>query len=347
MGTGKEEAKPAARSRRGPTLDINAIASGKYDVRSAIQGDADAQTILTASIERARKEGSALDLKIKHRKLEADRLRMKLVDFARNGAALEGWGSNERVEDCPAGRVRGVSIVEDAPRRNEASGRRQEAELATVKQIRVLSRQFRLVDIDLVRVASGAGDKDEMLNPAEFVEALIRLAIRRYAFAEIASETPEPPSEGPSGDNLDEDPGGSEVAKTTRKSRKIADRVRRLLLENVCAHAQLVDIDNFRMRFADPGVQRAIHTRRRWLVGKFREYCAADASQAATSDQAMHTMSLGEWEKFLRDHRMFDARFRNRTAATLFVCAQAPNLMEDENLSLEDALPRAYLSGVP
>ena len=92
------------------------------------------------------------------------------------------------------------------------------------------------------------------------------------------------------------------------------------------------------MRLADPDVQRAINARRRWLVGKFREYCAADASQAATSDQAMHTMSLSEWEKFLRDHRVFDARFRNRTAATLFVCAQAPNLMDNENLSLEDAL---------
>jgi hypothetical protein len=208
-----------------------------------------------------------------------------------------------------------------------------------VKQIRVLSRQFRLVDIDLVRVASGAGDKDEMLNPAEFVEALIRLAIRRYSFAEVASAGA---SESLAGDIANAEATGFAnvvaATETTAKSRKVAERVRRLLVENVSAHAQLVDIDSFRMRFADPGVQRAISSRRRWLIGKFREYCAADASQAATSENAMHTMSLSEWEQFLRDHRVFDARFRNRTAATLFVCAQAPNLMDDEDVSLEDAL---------
>ena len=76
------------------------------------------------------------------------------------------------------------------------------------------------------------------------------------------------------------------------RSRKVADRVRRLLVENVSAHAQLVDIDSFRMRFADPGVQRAISVRRRWLIGKFREYCAADASQAATSENAGARVAL-------------------------------------------------------
>ena len=52
MASGRGAAKPAARTRRGPTLDINAIASGKYDVRSAIQGDADARTVLAAAIGR-------------------------------------------------------------------------------------------------------------------------------------------------------------------------------------------------------------------------------------------------------------------------------------------------------
>ena len=201
-----------------------------------------------------------------------------------------------------------------------------------VKQIRVLSRQFRLVDIDLVRVASGAGDQDEMLNPAEFVEALIRLSIRRYASAQIAS----PVSSGTQQDKSSQ--FTDLVSDKVVKSRRVVDRVRRLLVENVCAHAQLVDIDSFRMRFADPGVQRSLNARRRWLVGKFREYCAADASQAAVSDQAMYTMSLSEWEKFLRDHHVFDARFRNRSAATLFVCAQAPNFMDEENVTLESAL---------
>jgi hypothetical protein len=89
--TGHKKAgkKAAVRARkRGPSLDIDAIAKGKYDVRSAVQGDADANSILSAAIERARKQGSALDLKIKQRAAEAGRMRMKLADFARNGAAL-------------------------------------------------------------------------------------------------------------------------------------------------------------------------------------------------------------------------------------------------------------------
>ena len=128
------------------------------------------------------------------------------------------------------------------------------------------------------------------------------------------------------------------ATETTAKSRKVAERVRRLLVENVSAHAQLVDIDSFRMRFADPGVQRAISSRRRWLIGKFREYCAADASQAATSENAMHTMSLSEWEQFLRDHRVFDARFRNRTAATLFVCAQGFQCKRNQTITPDKQL---------
>ena len=72
------------------------------------------------------------------------------------------------------------------------------------------------------------------------------------------------------------------------------------------------------------------------LWESFRVLCSRCLA-AATSDQAC-TMSLSEWEKFLRDHRVFDVRFRNRAAATLFVCAQAPNLMDSNNVSLEDAL---------
>ena len=63
-------------------------------------------------------------------------------------------------------------------------------------------------------------------------------------------------------------------------------QVRRLLLENVGKYAHQVDIDSFRARFADPDVQVILVKKRRWLLGKFREYCAADGTQAATSDQA-------------------------------------------------------------
>jgi hypothetical protein len=207
------------------------------------------------------------------------------------------------------------------------------------KQIKILSRTFRLVDIDLVRVASGAGDGDGFLDPPEFVEALIRLSLKRYSSATadkgIVNEAFFSDSEE---DGSDEDgDGDNETSTGTEKSKRAVDRVRRLLLENVGKYAHQVDIDSFRARFADPDVQVILVKKRRWLLGKFREYCAADGTQAATSDQAMYTMNLTEWDKFLRDHNVFDIRFKNRSSATIFVCAQAPHAM-DEMGSLESAL---------
>ena len=216
------------------------------------------------------------------------------------------------------------------------------------KQIKVLSRNFKLVDIDLVRVASGAGDDDGMLSPPEFVEALIRLSLKRYSSAApvkgVINEALFSDSEDEEGDESEgEGEGGrggnSENAAKMNvlKSKRPVDRVRRLLTENVSKHAHQVDIDSFRARFADPDVQEVLIKRRRWLLGKFREYCAQDGAQASSSDQAMYTMNLVEWELFLRDHEVFDRRFRNRSSATIFVCAQAPHAM-DEAGSLEDAL---------
>jgi hypothetical protein len=205
-----------------------------------------------------------------------------------------------------------------------------------VKQIKVLSRSFRLVDIDLVRVASGAGDDDDMLSPPEFVEALIRLGIKRYAFAYI-----KPLNHDSDVDYVDEElkkplPLTVATADTGQcKSKRAVDRVRRLLLENVQEYAHVVDIDSFRTRFADPDVQNILVKRRRWLLGKFREYAAADGSQS--SNNSVGSMNLVEWNQFLKDHEMFDQRFKNRMSANIFVCAQAPQAL-DEAGSLEDAL---------
>ena len=211
------------------------------------------------------------------------------------------------------------------------------------KQIKVLSRSFRLVDIDLVRVASGAGDADDQLSPPEFVEALIRLSLKRYSSATnkgvrneaFISDSEEEREEI---DDDDDGAGDEKISLGSVKSKRAVDRVRRLLLENVGKYAHKVDIDSFRARFADPDVQDVLLKRRRWLMGKFREYCAADGTQAASSDQAMYTMNLTEWDKFLRDHNVFDHRFKNRSSATLFVCAQAPHAMDDKGSSLESAL---------
>ena len=113
--------------------------------------------------------------------------------------------------------------------------------------------------------------------------------------------------------------------------------MKRLLVENVQKHAHVVDIDSFKTKFADEDVQSVLVKRRRWLLGKFREYCAGDGAQASSSSQAMYTMNLVEWNQFLKEHMMFDHRFKNRMSATVFVCAQAPHAM-DEAGSLEDAL---------
>ena len=209
-----------------------------------------------------------------------------------------------------------------------------------VKKIKVLSKSFHLVDIDLVRVASGAGDGDDILSPPEFVEALIRLAIRRYTSAPLKDLRNEALtfSEGEEEEEEEEEEDEEEGNKLEIKSKRPVDRVRRLLVENVQEYAHQVDIDSFRTRFNDPEVQAVLSKRRRWLLGKFREYCAADGAQASAAGQlACHTMNLVEWDKFLREHMMFDHRFKNRLSATIFVCAQAPHAL-DEDGSLEEAL---------
>jgi hypothetical protein len=219
-----------------------------------------------------------------------------------------------------------------------------------VKQIKVLSKSFRLVDIDLVRVASGAGDGDGMLDPQEFVEALIRLAIKRYTTGSKGKGTRNEalPYSDDEDNELDSDTEEKDrkqqvaaaaalAALASDKSKKAVDRMKRLLIDNVKKHAHVVDIDSFKTKFADEDVQSVLVKRRRWLLGKFREYCAGDGAQASSSSQAMYTMNLVEWNQFLKEHMMFDHRFKNRMSATVFVCAQAPHAM-DEAGSLEDAL---------
>jgi hypothetical protein len=146
-----------------------------------------------------------------------------------------------------------------------------------------------------------------VLNPSEYVEAIVRLAFAKY--------------EGQS------DP--------------LVRKVRRLVDHHILPHAQRSDVDNFRRSMKTEEMHLVLKKHEPNLMSTFKKYAQAELSHKAASatfgDVHKDTINYSEFSVFMKDKKLIDGALSNNHVLTIFnnVQSEAEGASEDDLMALE------------
>jgi hypothetical protein len=146
-----------------------------------------------------------------------------------------------------------------------------------------------------------------VLNPSEYIEALVRLAAAKY----------------------------------TASDDILPRKVKRLVDHHVLPHAQRSDVDNFRRSLRTEEMQSVLKKHESNLMSTFKKYAQAELSHKAASatfgDVHKDTINYSEFSVFMKDKKLLDATLSNKMVVGIFnnVQSEAEAVSEDDMMALE------------